>query len=124
MTGPLLRPYPPDAYRGNAGEVSAWLRPSDTAPEIQYASGGSCEYLLTGDQSAGTFGMYRWTFGPDESGPAAHFHRSITESFYVLSGEASSTTEPPGGPATPATSSSSRWAGCTGSAGPAAPRCC
>ena len=37
----------------------------------------------------GTFGLYRWTFGPDESGPDPHFHRSITESFYVLSGEVS-----------------------------------
>ena len=28
-----------------------------------------------------------WTFGPGESGPDPHFHRAITESFYVLRGE-------------------------------------
>src|SRR5262249_51578619 len=29
---------------------------------------------------------YLWTMGPDPSGPDPHFHRSISESFYVLSG--------------------------------------
>jgi quercetin dioxygenase-like cupin family protein len=89
MTGPLHRPYAPDLYRGTAGEQSAWLRSGDTDAEITYPSGGTCEYLATGDQTAHTFGLYRWTFGPDESGPDPHFHRAITESFYVLSGEVS-----------------------------------
>ncbi|WP_028653751.1 cupin domain-containing protein [Nocardioides halotolerans] len=87
MTGPLHRPYPPDLYRGTTGEVSGWIRPDDAEPEITYRSGGTCEYLATGDQTHGTFGLYRWTFGPDESGPDPHFHRAITESFYVLTGE-------------------------------------
>jgi len=87
MSGPLHRPYPPDRYRGTAGEVSARLRPDDTEPDIRYKSGGTCEYLATGDQTGTTFGLYRWTFGPDESGPDPHFHRAITESFYVLRGE-------------------------------------
>lgn len=87
MSGPLHRPYPPDRYRGTAGEASARFRPDDTAAEIHYRSGGTCEYLATGDQTGATFGLYRWTFGPDESGPDPHFHRAITESFYVLTGE-------------------------------------
>ena len=87
MSGPLHRPYPPDRYRGTTGEVSARLRPDDTEPDIRYRTGGTCEYLATGDQTGTTFGLYRWTFGPDESGPDPHFHRAITESFYVLSGE-------------------------------------
>ena len=87
MTGPLHRPYPPDLYRGTTGEVSARIRPSDTEPELRYRTGGSCEYLATGDQTGGTFGLYRWTFGPDRSGPEPHFHRAISETFYVLSGE-------------------------------------
>ena len=87
MSGPLHRPYPPDLYRGSTGEASARVRPADTEPEVRYRSGGTCEYLATGDQTGTGFGLYRWTFGPDESGPDPHFHRSITESFYVLSGE-------------------------------------
>ena len=64
------------------------LDPADgRAREIEYARGGSCEYLLTGPQSAGKLGIYRWTFGEHESGPDAHFHKSIAELFYVLEGE-------------------------------------
>ncbi len=50
MSGPLHRPYPPDRYRGTVGEVSAWFRASDTEPDIAYRSGGTCEYLATGDR--------------------------------------------------------------------------
>jgi mannose-6-phosphate isomerase-like protein (cupin superfamily) len=32
------------------------------------------------------FGLYRWDFKGPPSGPDPHFHRSISESFYVLSG--------------------------------------
>src|SRR3954453_224277 len=87
MTGPLHRPYPPDRYRGTTGEVSARLRAGHGEPEVRFRTGVSCEYLATGDQTGATFGLYRWTFGEDGSGPEPHFHRAITESFYVLSGE-------------------------------------
>ena len=83
----LPRPYPPPTYEAAEGEASAWLRRSETPPEISYRGGGTCEYLATGDQSAHRFGLYRWTFGETESGPDPHFHRSISEQFYVLSGE-------------------------------------
>ena len=83
----LPRPYPADTYLGEGGENSAWLRGPDQPAEVVFRSGGTCEYLATGDQTAGRFGLYRWTFGEDESGPDPHFHRSISEQFYVLSGE-------------------------------------
>lgn len=89
MSGSLHRPYPPASYTGEDGEASAWLRRGDVAPEIRYRSGGTCEYLATGDRTGEHFGLYRWTFGPDGTGPEPHFHRSITESFYVLAGEVS-----------------------------------
>lgn len=83
----LPRPYPADTYVAEEGEVSAWLRRTDDPADITYRHGGTCEYLATGDQAAGRFGLYRWTFGETESGPDPHFHRSIWEQFYVLSGE-------------------------------------
>jgi mannose-6-phosphate isomerase-like protein (cupin superfamily) len=83
----LPRPYPPDTYCGDDGEVSAWLRGSDQPQDVTYRNGVTCEYLATGDRTAERFGLYRWTFGDDESGPDPHFHRSISEQFYVLSGE-------------------------------------
>jgi hypothetical protein len=89
----LHRPYPPDSYLGDEGEVSAWLRRSDEPADITHDTGGTCEYLATGDRTEGRFGLYRWTFGEAESGPGPHFHRSISEQFYVLSGVFA-----PGGP--------------------------
>ena len=85
----LPRPYPPDTYLGDGGEASAWLRPREGRPDVTYRNGVTCEYLATGDRTAGRFGLYRWTFGETETGPDPHFHRAITESFYVLSGEVS-----------------------------------
>jgi mannose-6-phosphate isomerase-like protein (cupin superfamily) len=58
-------------------------------PDTESASGARCEYLATGDRTEGRFGLYRWTFGAEESGPDAHFHRAISEQFYVLSGTVS-----------------------------------
>ena len=87
MSFPPDRRYPPDRYHGTDGEVSAWMRRAAEPPDITYRTGGTCEYLATGDRTEGRFGLYRWTFGEEESGPDAHFHRSISEQFYVLSGE-------------------------------------
>ncbi|HEV7203530.1 MAG TPA: cupin domain-containing protein [Jatrophihabitans sp.] len=78
--------YPPARHTGSAGEVSAVYRPADVAPELRYASGGSCHYLATGASTNGQFGLYRWEMGPEPSGPDPHFHRSISESFYILTG--------------------------------------
>src|SRR3954468_11010046 len=39
-----------------------------------------------GASTGGDFGLYRWEMTGPPSGPEPHFHRTITESFYVLSG--------------------------------------
>ena len=79
--------YPAPLYTGDGGLVSATLRPTGTAPDLDLSPGGQCHYLATGAQTGGKFGLYRWEMGPASGGPAPHFHRSITESFYVLGGE-------------------------------------
>lgn len=86
MSAPLPRHYPPDRYRGATGEPSAWMHRPGGEPDTRTSGGVTCEYLATGDRTERRFGLYRWTFGAEESGPPAHFHRSISEQFYVLSG--------------------------------------
>ena len=83
MSGPE---YPPPSYTGSAGEASAWVRRAGTPPELPMGGGSAASYLATGRTTGGAFGLYRWDMGPKPSGPSPHFHRSITESFYVLSG--------------------------------------
>jgi mannose-6-phosphate isomerase-like protein (cupin superfamily) len=78
--------YPPATYLGEGGEVSARFRPASAPPEIAGASGNRTAYLATGAGTAGRFGLYRWDMGPTPSGPGPHFHRTISESFFVLSG--------------------------------------
>ncbi|MBM2619614.1 cupin domain-containing protein [Actinoplanes sp. LDG1-06] len=78
--------YPPPQYHGETGEVSATYRPDATAPELVYPNGTKVRYLSTGESTGGLFGLYRWECGPGVTGPDPHFHRSISESFYILSG--------------------------------------
>lgn len=78
--------YPPAKYHGEAGEVSASLRRGDHEPELVNTSGGSVDYLATGASTDGEFGLYRWNFGPGVTGPDPHFHKTISESFFILSG--------------------------------------
>ena len=78
--------YPDPHYLGNAGEISATYRPTGHEPELTYPNGNTAHYLATGASTHGLFGLYRWEMGPEPSGPGPHFHRSVSESFYVLSG--------------------------------------
>lgn len=78
--------YPEPRYHGAGGEISALYRPADTPPELTQASGGSAGYLATGASTGGRFGLYRWDMAPPPSGPKPHFHKTISESFFVLSG--------------------------------------
>lgn len=78
--------YPPRIYDGAEGEISAWVRPADSPPEIVYPNGNRVRYLARGDETGTTYGLYHWEFAGPRSGPDAHFHRTLTESFYVLTG--------------------------------------
>ncbi len=78
--------YPEPRYFGETGEVAATLRTADHPAEITYKSGGSCSYLATTESTKGEFGLYRWDFAAAPSGPDTHFHRSISETFFILSG--------------------------------------
>jgi mannose-6-phosphate isomerase-like protein (cupin superfamily) len=78
--------YPETRYHGEGGEVSATYRPTDHEPDITYPSRTTVQYLATGASTGGLFGLYRWDMSADRGGPGPHFHRTITESFYVLSG--------------------------------------
>ncbi len=79
--------YPPRLYEGDTGEISARVRPGSQPPELVYPNGNRVSYLATGGTTSGLFGLYKWEFSAAVSGPGAHFHRTIAESFYVLTGE-------------------------------------
>ena len=78
--------YPSARYHGESGETTAILRRRDARPEIEYATGGTASYLATRRSTNGQYGLYRWDMAATPGGPAPHFHRTISEAFYVLSG--------------------------------------
>ena len=79
--------YPDPRYLGDGGDVSAIFRPATAPPELPIGESGGASYLATGATTNGQFGLYRWDMGPEGGGPATHFHRTISESFFVLEGE-------------------------------------
>lgn len=79
-------PYPAARYAGESGESSAAWHLDGAPHDIEFARGGSCDYLVTGKTTRGDYGLYRWNMGPEPGGPDPHFHRTISESFFVISG--------------------------------------
>lgn len=77
-------PYPPQRFEG-APENSAILR-SGTAAEDYAAGSLKFHYLVDRKASAGDYGLYRIEMGPRAGGPGAHYHKAISEAFYVLDG--------------------------------------
>jgi mannose-6-phosphate isomerase-like protein (cupin superfamily) len=78
--------YPPDKYPGNTGEISAIYKPAAGEPDLSIGELTTARYLATGATTDGQFGLYRWNMAAKPSGTTVHFHRSISESFFVLSG--------------------------------------
>lgn len=79
--------YPEPRYLGDGGEVSAVLRPAEHDPDLQFpAPGQNAHYLATGETTGGAFGLYRWNMGAESRGAMPHFHRTMSESFFVLEG--------------------------------------
>ncbi|MGW2340537.1 cupin domain-containing protein [Streptomyces sp. NPDC001661] len=78
--------YPEPRYHGAKGEVSASFRSADTPAEVS-SPGGSTSFLATQESTGGEFGLYKGVLGPRSAGAKEHFHRAMSESFYVLSGE-------------------------------------
>jgi uncharacterized RmlC-like cupin family protein len=77
--------YPEPRHLGEQGLPNAVLRPHDAPPELVSPT-RSVGYLATGATTDGAFGLYRWSMSAARSGAGPHFHRTISESFYVLSG--------------------------------------
>ena len=76
--------YPEPTYLGD-GDVLATYRPVTTAPDLPLPN-GAASYLATGATTGGRFGLYRWDMGAEQGGARPHFHRTMSESFFVLSG--------------------------------------
>ena len=73
------------SYTGD-GEISAIRVGSDDAPQAVMASGPVGRFVAPGSMTAGRFGLFRWDMPGRSGGARAHFHRTFSESFFILSG--------------------------------------
>jgi mannose-6-phosphate isomerase-like protein (cupin superfamily) len=74
------------AYQGDTGEHSADYRPAGKSASLTTASGVVATFIAPGSSTAGDFGLFQWDMPAHAGGPSAHFHRTFSESFYILSG--------------------------------------
>jgi mannose-6-phosphate isomerase-like protein (cupin superfamily) len=86
----VVPPYPPARYTRDEPEMTASLRraPENGGPPADYDSFGLVRYHYLADQQKtdGDYGLYRVDIAPNGGGPGPHFHRAMSEAFFVLSG--------------------------------------
>ena len=75
----------PALYLGDEGQISAKYMPAGE-PDLAIGSRASVRYLAQGASTNGQFGLYRWDILSRGPGPTPHFHKTMSESFFVLSG--------------------------------------
>ena len=67
-------------------EISAKFHPVDQAETINFRKGTVARLIAPGTETNHDFGLFRWEMPAHTGGASAHFHKNISESFYVLSG--------------------------------------
>lgn len=62
------------------------FRPEGDVSALQVGPSASVRFVAPGSDTDGRFGLFRWDMAPRAGGPTAHFHKTFSESFYVLAG--------------------------------------
>jgi mannose-6-phosphate isomerase-like protein (cupin superfamily) len=73
------------SFTRDIGEVSAVYRPAADVPALVRPT-TSMLYVAPGSLTDGDYGLFRRDMQPHSGGPAAHFHKTFSEAFFVLSG--------------------------------------
>ena len=82
----VVPPYPPPRYTNDEPEVSARLRRGTDPADYDSFGLVKYHYLANQQQTDGDYGLYRVDIAPRGGGPGPHFHRAMSEAFFVLSG--------------------------------------
>ena len=72
------------SYLGD-GAASAIHRPTDAVQTLSLRS-TTARFIAPGSLTSGRFGLFQWDMPARAGGASPHFHRTFSESFYVLSG--------------------------------------
>jgi mannose-6-phosphate isomerase-like protein (cupin superfamily) len=58
---------------------------ADAIPTLRIGA-TTARFVATGSLTDGRFGLFRWDMTASSGGASPHYHRTISESFYVVSG--------------------------------------
>jgi mannose-6-phosphate isomerase-like protein (cupin superfamily) len=72
-------------YVGDVGEISATYRPIGEVDVLERPTVTNA-FVATGSVTNGQFGLFQYTMAPHAGGPEAHFHKTFSESFYIVEG--------------------------------------
>jgi quercetin dioxygenase-like cupin family protein len=73
--------YPSEAQRGTAR-----FRAAADVAQVDYKSGSSTRFVAPGSVTGSQFGLFEWALPAGGGGPSPHFHKTFSESFYVMTG--------------------------------------
>lgn len=74
-------------YLEPTGEASAEFHARDEADSLTYRTSGThVRFVAPGSATRGQFGLFEWNMQPRTGGADPHFHRTFSESFFVMSG--------------------------------------
>ncbi|WP_248960695.1 cupin domain-containing protein [Sphaerisporangium perillae] len=74
------------SYLKDVGETSALYLPPGEVEHVTMRSGTVARFVATGSVTQGRFGLFEWNMLPGMGGSSPHFHKTFSESFYILSG--------------------------------------
>ena len=74
------------SYSKDVGEVSARYRPGGEVPSVTYPSGTHVVFTAPGSATNGQYGLFEWNMTGTRGGADPHFHKTFSESFYVVEG--------------------------------------
>ena len=79
----VVPPYPPARYTNDEPEISAWLKRADQPPDYE-TSGSSTTTWPTSRPPTATTASTASTSPRPAAGPRPHFHRAMSEAFFVF----------------------------------------
>jgi hypothetical protein len=74
------------SYSKDVGEVSARYRSAGEVPSVTYPSGTHVVFTAPGSATSGQYGLFEWNMTGTPGGADPHFHKTFSESFYVMEG--------------------------------------
>jgi mannose-6-phosphate isomerase-like protein (cupin superfamily) len=73
-------------YPGDSGEVSGRLRRAGDVEQLDRTGGTSTRFVAPGSFTDGQYGLFEWHMPATAGGASPHFHKTFSESFYILTG--------------------------------------